>query len=76
VQRYRLAILKQDVNLFIKKDGESAEQVFRRLKSIVLDLRNFWCTWADDSFIKDKFICAMILTDPTITMIHQRPDYD
>ena len=32
---------------------------------------------ADDNFIKDKFICAMILTDDTmVTMIHQRPDFD
>ena len=28
VQRSRLAILKQDVNLFIKKDNETADQVF------------------------------------------------
>ena len=56
VQRSRLAILRQDVNLFMKKDDETADQVFRRLKSIVLDLSNFGCTWANDSFIKEKFM--------------------
>src|SRR3954468_17938206 len=61
VQRSRLAILKQEVNMFVRKDGESTDQVFRRLKSIVLDLRNYGCTWADDNFIKDKFLSAMIL---------------
>src|SRR3954470_24335694 len=77
VQRSRLAILKQEVNMFIRKDGESAKHVYRRLKSIVLDLRNFGCTWEDDNFIKDKFMGAMILTDDTmVTMIHQLPDFD
>ena len=66
VQRSRLAALKQDINLFIKKDGETADQVFRRLKSIVLDLSNFGCTWANDDFFKDKFMGAMILTDSTM----------
>src|SRR3954471_21635477 len=77
VQRSRLAILKTEVNMFVRKDGESADQVFRRLKSIVLDLRNYGCTWADENFIKDKFLNAMILTDDTmVTMIHQRMDFD
>src|SRR3954467_4393295 len=77
VQRSRLALLKTEVNMFVRKDGETADQVFRRLKSIVLDLRNYGCTWADDNFIKDKFMCAMILTDNTmVTMIHQRMDFD
>ena len=72
-----MAILKQEVNMFVRKDGESAENVYRRLKSIMLDLSNFGCTWADDKFIKDKFLGAMILTDDTmVTMIHQRPDFD
>src|SRR4051812_48923579 len=66
-----------EVNMFVRKDGETADQVFRRLKSIVLDLRNYGCTWEDDNFIKDKFMCAMILTDDTmVTMIHQRMDFD
>ena len=64
VQQSRLAILKQDINLFIKKDGETADQVFQILKSIVLDLRNFGCTWVNDSFIKDKFMGAMTLRIP------------
>src|SRR3954466_15778687 len=77
VRRSRLALLKSEVNMFVRKVGETADQVFRRLKSIVLDLRNYGCTWADDNFIKDKFMCAMILTDDTIvTMIHQRMDFD
>src|SRR3954471_1053227 len=77
VQRSRLALLKTEVNMFVRKDGETVDQVFRRLKSIVLDLRNYGCTWADDKFIKDKFICAMILTDDTmVTMIHQRMDFE
>jgi len=77
VQRSRLALLKTEVNMFVRKDGESADQVFRRLKSIVLDLRNYGCTWADDNFIKDRFLCAMILTDETmVTMIYQRMDFD
>ena len=77
VQRSRLAMLKQDINLFIKKDGETVDQVYQRLKSIVLDLRNFGCTWANDDFIKDKFMGAMILTDSTmVTMIFERPDYE
>ena len=59
------------------KDGETTDQVFRRLKSIVLDLRNYECIWADDNFIKDKFMCAMILTgDTMVTMIHQCMDFD
>src|SRR3954464_203951 len=66
-----------EVNMFVRKDGETADQVFCRLKSIVLDLRNYDCTWADDNFIKDKFMCAMILTDDSmVTMIHQRMDFD
>src|SRR3954466_7705539 len=77
VQRSRLALLKTEVNMFVRKDGETADQVFRRLKSIVLDLRNYGCTWADDNFIKDRFLCAMILTDETmVTMIYQRMDFD
>src|ERR1043165_6577336 len=77
VQRSRLALLKTEVNMFVRKDGETADQDFRRLKSIVLDLSNYGCTWADDNFIKDKFMCAMILTDDTmVTMIHQRMDFD
>src|SRR3954466_8645749 len=77
VQRSRLALLKTEVNMFVRKDGETADQVFRRLKSIILDLRNYGCTWADDNFIKDKFMYAMILTDDTmVTMIHQRMDFD
>src|SRR3954466_13239871 len=77
VQRSRLALLKMEVNMFVRKDGETADQVFRRLKSIVLDLRNYGCTWADDNFIKDRFLCAMILTDETmVTMIYQRMDFD
>ena len=56
MQRSRLALLKTEVNMFVRKDGETADQVFRRLKSIVLDLRNYGCTWADDNFIKDKFL--------------------
>src|SRR4051812_7259863 len=76
VQRSRLALLKTDVNMFVRKDGETADQVFRRLKSIVLDLRNYGCTWADDNFIKNKFMCDMILTDDTmVTMIHQHMDF-
>ena len=63
--------------MFVRKDGETADQAFRRLKSIVLDLRNYGCTWADDNFIKDRFLCAMILTDETmVTMIYQRMDFD
>src|SRR3954465_5968491 len=63
--------------MFLRKQGETADQVFRRLKSIVFDLRNYGCTWADDNFIKDNFMCAMILTDDTmVTMIHQRMDFD
>src|SRR3954471_15745876 len=77
VQRSRLALLETEVNMFVRKDGETADQVFRRLNSIVLDLRNYGCTWADDNFIKDRFLCAMILTDETmVTMIYQRMDFD
>src|SRR3954465_2102950 len=77
VQRSRLALLKQEVNMFVRKNDETADKVYRRLKSIVLDLRNYVCTWADDNFIKDKFMCAMILTDDTmVTIIHQRMDFD
>src|SRR3954471_10625773 len=77
VQRSRLALLKTEVNMFVRKDGETADQAFRRLKSIVLDLRNYGCTWADDNFIKDRSLCAMILTDETmVTMIYQRMDFD
>src|SRR3954469_18292768 len=77
VQRSRLDILKTEVNMFVRKDGESADQVFHRLKSIVLDLRNYGCTWADDNFIKDKFLSAMILTDDSmVTIIHQHMDFD
>src|SRR3954463_3340329 len=77
VQRSHLPLLKTEVNMFVRKDGETADQVFHRLKSIVLDLSNYGCTWADDKFIKDKFMCAMILTDETmVTMIHQFMDFD
>src|SRR3954466_2162738 len=63
--------------MFVKKNGETADQLYRRLKSIILDLRNFGCSWAYDNFIKDKFMCAMILTDDTmVTMIHQLSDFD
>ena len=42
----------------------------------MLNLRTFGCTWANDDFIKDKFIDAMVLTEHTmVMMIHQRPDY-
>src|ERR1041384_795687 len=41
VQRSCLALLKTEVNMFVRKDGETADQVFRRLKSLVLDLRNY-----------------------------------
>src|ERR1041384_5391287 len=47
VQRSRLALLETKVNMFVRKDGATADQVFRRLKSIVLDLRNYGCTCAD-----------------------------
>lgn len=77
VKRSRLALLKTEVSMFVRKDGETVDQVFRRLKSIVLDLRNYGCTWVDDNFIKDKFMCAMILTDDTmVTKIHQRMDFE
>src|ERR1041384_7359427 len=77
VQRSRLALLKTEVNMFVRKEGEIVDQAFRRLKSIVLDLRNYGCTWADDNFIKDRFLCAMILTDETmVTMIYQRMDFE
>src|SRR3954470_13329375 len=77
VQRSRLALLKTEVNMFVRKDGETVDQVFRRLKSIVLDLRNYGCTWADDNFIKDRFLCAIILVDEAmVTMIYQRMDFD
>ena len=56
VQRSRLALLKTEVNMFVRKEGETADQAFRRLKSIVLDLRNYGCTWADDNSIKDIFV--------------------
>src|SRR3954468_12900316 len=63
--------------MFVGKNGETGEHVYRRDKSIMLELGNFGCTWVDDNFIKDKFMCAMILTDDTmVTMIHQRPDFD
>ena len=76
IRRSRLALLKQEVNLFVRNEGESAEEVYRRLKSLVLNLRTFGCTWANDDFIKDKFIDAMVLTEHTmVMMIHQRPDY-
>ena len=77
MQRSQLALRKQEVNMFVRKNGETADQVYRRLKSIVLDLRNFGCTWVDDNFIKDKFMCAMILMDDTmVTMVHQCTDFD
>src|SRR3954469_13608149 len=59
VQISRLALLKTEVNMFVRKDAETADQVFRTLESIVLDLRNYGCTWADDNFIKDNFMCAL-----------------
>src|SRR3954464_13296919 len=77
VQRSRLTLLKTEVNMFVRKDGETADQVFRRLKSIVLDLRNYGGTWADDNFIQDKFMVDKILNENTmVTMIHQRMDFD
>ena len=76
IRRSRLALLKQEVNLFVRNDGETADEVYRRLKSLVLNLRTFGCSWANDDFIKDKFIDAMVLTEHTmVMMIHQRPDY-
>ena len=76
IRSSRLALLKQEVNLFVRNDGETADEVYRRLKSLVLNLRTFGCSWANDDFIKDKFTDAMVLTKHTmVMMIHQRPDY-
>jgi len=41
IRRSRLALLKQEVNLFVRNEGESTEEVYRRLKSLVLNLRTF-----------------------------------
>ena len=60
----------------MRNEGESVEEVYRRLKSLVLNLRTFGCTWENDDFIKDKFIDAMVLTEHTmVMMVHQRLDY-
>ena len=60
----------------MRNEGDSTEEVYRRLKYLVLNLRTFGCTWANDDFIKDKFIDAMVLTEHTmVMMVHQRPDY-
>ena len=74
IRRSRLALLKKEVNLFVRNEGEYAEEVYRRLKSLVLNLRTFGCTWANDDFIRDKFIDAMVLMEHImVMMIHQRP---
>jgi hypothetical protein len=77
VRRSPLALLKQEVNLFMKHDGEITEEVYRRFNSLVLDLRNVGCTWTNENFIKVKFIGAMVLMDHAmVMMIHQRLNYD
>ena len=56
MQRSKKTLLQRQVDHFIMKDGEVPEDVYRRLKALVVDMKDVGFKDCDDDWFKGKFL--------------------
>ena len=68
--------LTNDVDGFIMKEGETPQELYRRLKVLFVALTGLGSKDCNDAWIKRKFMYAIMPFEPkTINIVRSRPDY-
>ena len=60
IKRAKRITIKRHVDNFILKDGESPEDVHRRLKVLMVDMKDVGFKDCDDDWFKEKFLQTMV----------------
>jgi len=75
-KRSRKSALQRQVDHFIMKDGESPEDVHRRLKALVVDMIDVGFKDCDDDWIKGKLLQTLIPYNQNMVQnVQTRADY-
>ena len=76
VQRSKFVIIQQQIIDFVILDGEKPAELFRRLKSLSLEMKSHGCKDNNDEWFKTKFLQTIISYDKHLVMMtNQIPDY-
>ena len=76
IQRSKKSVLQRQVDNFIMKDGEIPEDMFRRLKALVVDMRDFGFKDCDEYWVKEKFLQTLIPYNEHLVMnVQSRADF-
>src|SRR3954462_2717030 len=68
--------VQDKADIFVRNEGESSEDVHRRLVALANDMTDHGSKDTDDDWVKRKFISAMLLYKEHLTqVIRQRPDF-
>ena len=60
IQRSKKSIIQRQVDNFLMKDGELPEDMFRRLRALVVDMRDCGFKDCDEYWVNEKFLQALI----------------
>ena len=76
IQGSKKFIMQRQVDNFIMKDGEIPEDMFRRLKALVVDMRDCGFKDCDEDWVKEKFLQALIPYNEHMVMnVQSRADF-
>ena len=76
IKRSKRTTMQRQVDNFILKDGESPEDVHRRLKVLMVDMKDCGFKDCDDDWFKEKFLQTMVPYNENMVMnVQARADY-
>ena len=76
IQRSNFEVVLDEADEFVINDDEDPRELYRRLTTLAVSLRDHGSKDTDDSWIKRKFLKAIMPFNKSMSsMIHQRPDF-
>ena len=76
IQRSNYKVVQDEADEFAMKEDEEPRELYRRLTTLAVSLRDHGSKDTDDNWIKRKFLKAMMPYHKAMSsVIHQRPDF-
>jgi hypothetical protein len=65
IQRSNFDEVNTEDGCFVMNEGESTRDMYRQLSALVVTMRDFGSSYADDRWVKRKFINVILLYEET-----------